>query len=151
SDGTYNLTVSQPPGATDGPVNIGSLGGTPGTNTVTGIVVGKNPDNTIQFGTDYNFGKLSLPNPGLAAGPGQPAPGAGTLSGLVYLDENGDGVFDPSDVVDYTDVQLHGFQSAVDIEDKDQKTTHIDVQIPSTGQHPFFVGTETERNKVTIA
>ncbi len=156
SDGTYQVTETQPAGATDGPVNVGSLGGTAGTNTVSNIVVGtgkdKDGNDVIQSGFGYNFGELSLPNPGLPPGPAQPsAAQPGSLSGHAYWDENGDGVYNATDLVDYTDIQMHGFQSAEEIEDKGAKNTHVELQVPSTGSHPFFVGSETERNKVTIA
>jgi hypothetical protein len=149
--GNYTLTETPPGGVPDGKSDVGNLGGTAGTDTVSNINVGTNPDMSVQQGTGYDFGTGGLPNPGLTPGPTAPGVGAGTLSGHVYWDQNGDGIYNATDLVDYTDVQLHGFQSAEDIEDTVAKNTHVELQVPSTGSHPFFVGDQEERNKATLA
>lgn len=51
--GTYSITETQPGGYSEGPNNIGNLGGQATTNQFSGITLGMG----IQ-GTDYNFGEL---------------------------------------------------------------------------------------------
>jgi hypothetical protein len=143
-----------------GPVNVGSLGGTAipsdtsNTNVISDIEVPTNSDGTLQAGTDYNFGTSGLPNPLLPAGPTHAKAGtAGTISGQVYWDENGNGIYDDTDLADYTDVQIHGLQSLMQNDDNVANTNQLNFAGPSNSKRPFFYGDDEEntRNKFTLA
>ena len=54
--GTYTITETQPAGYTDGKDTIGSQGGTVGSDTFTGIVLGAGA-----VGSNYNFGEHAPP------------------------------------------------------------------------------------------
>jgi len=75
--GIYEITETQPAGFLDGLDSVGSLGGTLGADTVSGIPVASG-----DTGIGYDFGELA------------PA----SLSGSVYLDADNDGVFDVTEV-----------------------------------------------------
>jgi protocatechuate 3,4-dioxygenase beta subunit len=74
--GTYTITETQPAGWQDSNNNLGTLGGTVGTNEFSGIGL---PNATV--GRDYNFGETK---------------GVG-LSGFVYVDSNNNGLKDPGE------------------------------------------------------
>ena len=71
----YTLTESQPAAWGDGQDRVGTLGGTLGNDTVTGIVLGAN-----QFGSGYDFGEVG-----------------GSLRGQIYLDSNSNGARDAAE------------------------------------------------------
>ena len=74
--GTYTLAESQPGTHLDGKDALGSLGGTLGNDTVTGIVTLAG-----QTGVNYNFGELR----------------ASSIAGSVFSDANNDGLFNGGD------------------------------------------------------
>lgn len=71
----YTLTETQPQNYQDGTITPGNLGGTAGSNLISGIVFGSG-----QAGTDYLFAERSA-----------------TLSGAVYVDKNGNAAQDPGE------------------------------------------------------
>ena len=79
--GTYAITETQPSGYTDGQLQNGSPAGTLGTNTFTEIDL----TSAASVG-GYNFGEIanSVPNPS-------------SISGSVFVDNNGNGVQDSGD------------------------------------------------------
>ncbi|RQW88899.1 MAG: DUF11 domain-containing protein [Geobacter sp.] len=70
--GNYTLTETQPVDFADGTNNVGTAGGTAGTNSFSSIAL--TPGGTAQ---SYRFGEKT-----------------GSLSGFVYIDANNDGIFD---------------------------------------------------------
>ena len=70
--GTYTITETQPTDYIDGKVTPGTLGGTRGTNVITGIAL----STAGATGDQYNFGETPT--------------AAATLSGYVFLDSNHD-------------------------------------------------------------
>ncbi|HJZ60204.1 MAG TPA: SdrD B-like domain-containing protein, partial [Gemmataceae bacterium] len=155
SPGKYTITETQPAGVTEGLVNgPGDLGGDASANTFANITVGTTQDGNgktvTQSGHGYNFGERSLPNPGLAAGPGAADPNApGTLSGSVFLDENNDGVYQAKDLVDYTDIQMSNFQSLHTLK-APGGVQKADLSVPGNPPHPFFFGS-ADRDSLTFA
>ncbi|HEV7403125.1 MAG TPA: SdrD B-like domain-containing protein [Chthoniobacteraceae bacterium] len=73
--GTYTVTETQPAAYADGKDAVGTLNGTPGNDTVAGIVVMPG-----QTGTGYTFGEQLT-----------------SITGTVFVDHNRDGVQDPGD------------------------------------------------------
>ncbi|GLZ42916.1 SdrD B-like domain-containing protein [Actinokineospora sp. NBRC 105648] len=74
--GTYTVTETQPAGYGDGPDTAGSAGGTVGNDVISGIVLGSGTT-----ATGYQF-----------------AEDRGSLSGVVYVDTNNNGLQDPGEV-----------------------------------------------------
>jgi|GEM_PF-2808537 len=74
--GTYTVTQTQPPGLLDLGVNVGSLGGVPGVNVISNIVVGRG-----DAGTRYDFVEIEPTG----------------ISGIVFVDVNNNGLFDNGD------------------------------------------------------
>ena len=80
SDGAgFTITETQPPNTDDGKVTPGSLGGTAGTNVITGIAI----TTAGAKGDNNNFGEIDH--------------NAATLSGFVFLDNHHDGIHRPGD------------------------------------------------------
>lgn len=73
--GNYSVVVTAPDGYAPGLGTTGLFGGTPGLNTVTAITI---PNAQVSGG--YNFGQLTMPV------------ATSRLSGMVYRDENSDGL-----------------------------------------------------------
>lgn len=75
--GVYNLNETQPTGYTDGEATAGSLGGTAGTNTITGIVV---PAGASGTGYDFGEGQGSAATPRASTTPSPSVTVSGTPS-----------------------------------------------------------------------
>ena len=73
--GTYSLTETQPAAFGDGKDWAGTVGGTAGNDVISGIAL-----NSGQAGTDYTFGERGA-----------------SVTGVVYLDKNGDGAQNPGE------------------------------------------------------
>ncbi|CRK62069.1 internalin, putative [Alloactinosynnema sp. L-07] len=95
--GTYSIAETQPDGYADGPDTLGSAGGTPTNDAVSGIVLGSGT-----AATGYDF-----------------AEDRGSLAGFVYQDLNDNGVKDPGEPgIGGVSVQLTGTDAqgnAVDV------------------------------------
>lgn len=72
--GNYSLTQTQPSGFDDGTITVGTAGGTIATNSVQNIAIAPNV-----VATGYNFGEIEII--------------FSSLTGRVFFDRNGDGLF----------------------------------------------------------
>ncbi len=80
--GTYQITETQPSGYLAGSTNVGTVNGTVVGTVVTSSTIGSIREMTGQNGINYDFGEV------------KPV----TVSGLVYQDTNGTGVYSSSDL-----------------------------------------------------
>ncbi len=87
--GTATITESQPANYNDGIDTAGSLGGNAGNDVISGILVGPN-----QTGVEYNFGEIGT-----------------FVSGVVFRDDNRDGVLDPTETTRLPGVTVELFDS----------------------------------------
>ena len=87
--GTYTITEAQPGNYNDGIDSAGSLGGNAGNDVITGIPVGAN-----QAGTAYNFGEIGT-----------------FIAGIVFRDDNRDGVLDASETTGLGGVTIQLYDS----------------------------------------
>jgi hypothetical protein len=79
--GTYQVTETQPSGYLAGTTSVGTVNGTSDGTVVATGKIGSIVLSSGQFGINYNFGEV------------QPV----TISGIVYVDQNGNGVLDAAD------------------------------------------------------
>ncbi|HYT93187.1 MAG TPA: SdrD B-like domain-containing protein [Gemmataceae bacterium] len=89
--GTYTLTETQPSGFLDGK----DTQGTPGNGTVANDQLANITLAAGVNGVNNDFGELPLPPPSPPPPPPPPPPALAQLSGIVFRDDNSDGVFQP--------------------------------------------------------